>query len=319
MYIDDDTKSPRYYVQWSVTAPTGTVHLWNVGPIQGAELRNKFPATDILPGFVRGNSEYTVGEPASSAGCVAVGAHTVQSRFRNYQGTLLSVGTEAAGAIADFSSIGPLMDGRMKPDITGPGHTVGSAVSFFDTDLNDLLMVQKGSFDGRSVRYAMFSGTSMSSPMVAGAVALMLEKNPQLTYAQVLDILKTSARTDDFTGSLPATGHTVWGWGKLDVFDAVSQTPAAVTLTTGKDRAEELNIYPNPAQSELQIELPAAGNWKLTLLNVQGQTLFSETVTADQSRSLHRMSLSGRTAGIYFLQAENGNRIVNRRFIRVEN
>ena len=55
--------------------------------------------------------------------------------------------------------------------------------------------------------------------MVAGTVALMLELDPELTAAEVEQILHDTAVTDEFTGEVP---NDDWGYGKLDIIAAVA-------------------------------------------------------------------------------------------------
>jgi len=71
--------------------------------------------------------------------------------------------------------------------------------------------------------YVAFSGTSMATPHVAGIIALMLEANPNLTPAQVKDILKRTATN--------MTGRLAWeaGAGHVNTYEAVS---AALGLRT---------------------------------------------------------------------------------------
>ncbi|RTZ49886.1 hypothetical protein EJ377_06900 [Chryseobacterium arthrosphaerae] len=67
--------------------------------------------------------------------------------------------------------------------------------------------------------YVKNQGTSMSSPGVAGAVGLLLQANPALTAAQVKSRLTSNARKDGATGAVP---NTRWGYGKLDIYKAVT-------------------------------------------------------------------------------------------------
>jgi hypothetical protein len=69
----------------------------------------------------------------------------------------------------------------------------------------------------------------MAAPHVTGAVALLLGKAPTLTAAQVKSYLTATADVDAFTGS---TWNATWGYGKLDILEAVARqsTPGA-TIT----------------------------------------------------------------------------------------
>jgi subtilisin family serine protease len=106
--------------------------------------------------------------------------------------------------IANFSSKGPLTDGTIKPDITAPGSLIYSAFNYFDTANAEpakgitVDFMENDSDRDYPIIYA--HGTSMSSPMVAGIVAFMLEKNSKLTQTEIKDILRTTAINDDWTG-----------------------------------------------------------------------------------------------------------------------
>jgi serine protease AprX len=84
--------------------------------------------------------------------------------------------------IAGFSSVGPTPRGRQKPDITAPGEEIvsclASGVSFGDEE---------------SATFTSADGTSMATPHIAGVAALMLDKTPALTPAQVANILMSTA------------------------------------------------------------------------------------------------------------------------------
>ncbi len=93
--------------------------------------------------------------------------------------------------IASYSSRGPNRDGSIKPDVTNVGTNIYSA-------------------NASSNGYRYMSGTSMATPMTAGVVALMLQKNPSLTPAQVKYILERTAKP--MGGSQP---NNDYGWGRV--------------------------------------------------------------------------------------------------------
>lgn len=130
----------------------------------------------------------TVAMPATSAYVIGVGAITSKPSAFVTSKSFIDL-----GKIAFFSSRGPTRDGRVKPDITAPGYFVVSALS------------------GTS-GYIQKAGTSMSSPVVTGIIALILEDNPNLDVFQIKDILKNNALSDMYTQNLP---NNTYGYGKI--------------------------------------------------------------------------------------------------------
>lgn len=90
-------------------------------------------------------------------------------------------------SVAVFSSRGPTVDGLTKPDLLAPGTNIVAAKargSFIDK------VSKKDAFVGDW--YISLSGTSMATPICAGIIAQLLEKNPTLTPAQVKKILQAT-------------------------------------------------------------------------------------------------------------------------------
>lgn len=126
----------------------------------------------------------TIGSPAAARDAVTVGA-------------MADVG-EKGFYLASFSSRGPTLDGRIKPDLIAPGVAITAAKR------------------GTTGSYQILSGTSMSSPFVAGIIALMLDKNPALSPISVKGILTTTARDWVNQGA-----DIDSGFGRLDGYEAV--------------------------------------------------------------------------------------------------
>ncbi len=114
------------------------------------------------------------------------------------------------GDINPSSSYGIALNGRQIPMVAAPGTNVISAVSHFQVEAAkkryNADMTWNGGF------YNSFSGTSMSSPVVAGTLALWLQASPTLGPEEVEEILRETCRNDDFTAAKPER----FGYGKVD-------------------------------------------------------------------------------------------------------
>ncbi|MGW5239263.1 S8 family serine peptidase [Monashia sp. NPDC004114] len=121
------------------------------------------------------------------------------------------------GVIASFSGFGPsLVDGSMKPNISAPGVNVRSA------------------FPNNT--YRNLNGTSMATPHVAGAVALLWSEAPSLigNIDATRALLNRAARNvDDTHCGGTADVNNVWGEGKLDILAAVDAAPHTAAVITG--------------------------------------------------------------------------------------
>jgi subtilisin family serine protease len=123
----------------------------------------------------------------------------------------LTVGAvDSSDTVASFSSQGPRVDGALKPEITAPGVDILAANSSFDG--NDL------------GAYQTMSGTSMATPHVTGAAALMAAAHPDLTGSQLKDLLASSSLQTPQYDAFQA------GSGRLDVA-AASHTGVFATAT----------------------------------------------------------------------------------------
>lgn len=116
--------------------------------------------------------------------------------------------------LASFSASGITSDGFSKPDIVAPGKDIISALA--PNSAWDKLYPERV-VDGK---YFRLSGTSMSTPMVAGAAALLLQSEPDLTPDQVKRRLVDSARLLVETNDRVVTSTTPY----LDIYAAVTGT-----------------------------------------------------------------------------------------------
>ncbi|WP_084470250.1 S8 family peptidase [Jiangella gansuensis] len=150
---------------------------------------------------------------------IAAGATTL-----TWTGETTTVENVTGGLISSFSSYGMAADLTLKPDLGAPGGLIRSTYPL--------------ERDG----YAVVSGTSMASPHVAGAVALLLEAHPSLGPEAVRDVLQNHADPADWS-LIPDQGYIEpahrQGAGLLDI-DAAILADTAVTpgkLSLGESEA----------------------------------------------------------------------------------
>lgn len=287
-------RSTALRVVMKATAASGTVHFWNV-----TELSNDvgnwgmdFQAGGA--GTIGGDHNYGISEPACTASCITVAAYSSEY----YIG---SNNIQVGGQIAGFSSFGPTLDERMKPDITAPGVSVVSSISSF-TD-NSYTPTQVISFNGRDYPFAAFSGTSMSAPMLTGIVALMLEADPEISPAEIKAVLQQTARTDAQTGVIPAEGSTRWGSGKVNAYRAIVEMLGLVYIEEAPS-AGDLLVWPVPANEGFRVMLPSPGTpFTLTVRDMSGRIVEGRSLA---SQSIVQVDMQGWTSGLYNVSIQQG-------------
>ncbi|MFD7860892.1 S8 family serine peptidase [Streptomyces sp. NPDC059783] len=162
-------------------------------------------AAGIFEAFAAGNDGdgvtcSTTHPPGAQADSYGVGAYDVN------------------GKIANFSGFGPSpTDGSEKPNISAPGVQIPST------------------WPGSS--YNTINGTSMATPHVAGAVALLWSAAPSLigNIEETRNLLNEGARDVDDTHCGGTAGmNYVWGNGKLDILASVDKAPHTAAVVSGK-------------------------------------------------------------------------------------
>ncbi|MDG2311067.1 MAG: S8 family peptidase [Flavobacteriales bacterium] len=275
-------------VVMQVTSESGRVHAWNHTHLTNdvGNWGQDFQAAQS--GWLGGDPFYGIQQPACGHSVIAVGAYT--SEYLN------PVGTEVGGTLANFSSYGPTLDERLKPNVSAPGVSVESSLSSFRD--GGYSITNTVDFDGTEYEFARLSGTSMSGPAVAGVVALMLEANPELTPADIRSILETTAREDEDTGTLPAMGDHVWGHGKVTASQAVLASLSwDSSLSLSDFVIESPTVYPNPAHEQLWFSGLPSGESTWEVFDIHGQLCQS-----GQTFHLTSIDVSGLHAGLYIIQ-----------------
>ncbi len=171
-------------------------------------------------------SEGTIDSPGDADSVVTVGAHATKACWQGVdadQHCWFPIPT--LGAIAPFTSRGPRRDGAFKPDLVAPGLGVTSSLSADFVGVAQLAIATDGV-------HVNFSGTSMSSPHVAGATAILLARSDWAAAGPtaIRARFQATARADSFTGTVP---NWIWGSGKLDLGAAIPPPVIVVRPTKG--------------------------------------------------------------------------------------
>lgn len=185
--------------------------------------------------YLAGDAQKSVSIPGTASEVITVGSFMIQETFINRSGKVVSqkdfAGT-SIDEISKFSSEGPTADGRIKPDLVAPGEPMISSYSSdtsISSDPEEARRQEEGRVDETHVK---MEGTSMSSPFVAGFVALMFEKNPFLTAAQIKSYLKTYAYKDAFTSHQE---NNKAGAGKINLIATLEAIPTFHYPDLGND------------------------------------------------------------------------------------
>ncbi|MFC4634447.1 S8 family serine peptidase [Dokdonia ponticola] len=184
---------------------------------------------------------------------------------------VLTVGAvNSNGDYVSFSSIGPSSDGRVKPDVMAKGQSAA-------------VIRPNGTIDTSN-------GTSFSSPIMAGAVASFWQAYPELTNAEVMQIVRESAHL--FTNPTPQMGYGIPNFE--DAFNNVLRVEESAF-------AKAYSLSPNPANAMVQIQFPeGASQATIFVYDLLGKkVLQKEITTTDNALRIDRL-----TVGVYIVQIQ---------------
>jgi subtilisin family serine protease len=242
-------------------APDVTTNSWVCPPSEGC-------SADTLQAAVEAQRSAGI-VTVVAAGNAGSSCSTVSDPPAIYD-AVYSIGalTNGTDTIASFSSRGPVTaDGsnRLKPDISAPGTSVRSSYGSGDTI------------------YATLSGTSMATPHVAGAVALLWSAQPALRHdvSMTETFLNESAvhilsNTCD-TGSPPVSPNNTFGYGRLDIKEAVDRALLRVASIT-RNGADIVVGFVGVAGRTYRLERKL-GMTDATWQSISGVADFTATIT----------------------------------------
>ncbi|MDR3653438.1 MAG: S8 family peptidase [Paludibacter sp.] len=286
------------YIGIIVTAQNEEVNAW------ADDFYSYFSANNVT-GWTNGDSNNSVGEIGGTGKkIISVGAYVTKTQFTNVNNVSYINRAETLNNIASFSSTGPTIDGRTKPDITAPGSMIVSSYSsaiISNSSYKDYI-IKKSLVNGNTYYYGQLQGTSMSTPMVTGILATWLQAKSDLTPEEVRTILQKTAITDSYTGTIPSSGSDIWGYGKIDAWNGIKECLKMAQLQRIEASNENWLIYPNPNSGILGILFGNAdSNVQLSVFALNGQKVFTKEIgTVTLAQELF-VTLPNLATGVYLV------------------
>ena len=215
--------------------------------------------------------------------------------------------TKGEGYLAKSSSVGPTLNGQIKPDVCAPGVNVVSAYNNFVNETTDMQYAAwligildteyEQEYGGYFVTLAQ-TGTSMSAPAVTGTIALWMQADPTLTTAKIKEVIAASSRQPDSELQYP---NNQYGYGEVDAY-------RGLCYILGIDKIEGITAA-QPQQAafrlngrKLSVEFVAipSQQTELRVYSTDGRLLLTEQGTS--------VDLSSLPHGVYAVQLNTGNK-----------
>ena len=199
---------------------------------------------------------------------------------------------DSDGNIASFSSQGPTADGRIKPEVCALG------VSTYCAGVNS------------TSAYRYENGTSLATPLVAGAAACVLQAHPDWTPQQVREALM-------MTASDPENPDNQYGWGIIDVMGTINyQFMEIVNSVIVPVDYSISRPFPNPFNPMIHfsVSIFQQSNITLTIFDIYGkevERLWSNNI--EKGVYPIKWNADGASSGVYFINLNGKNGSVNRK------
>jgi serine protease AprX len=206
--------------------------------------------------------------------------------------SVLGIGAvDGDGFYASFSSHGPSYDGRVKPDVSAQGS--GAYV-----------------VDPSSGWFGYGSGTSFSSPIMAGMAACLWQANPSLNNMQIADAIRQSA-------SQYLAPDDMLGYG---IPDFVLANNILTVIDGPADKAASLKVYPNPFTDKFILDAESlrgmGAEFNIGTVEISdntGRVIGSQNIDISNSALISVDLFQNAPKGLYFLKVNlNGKQLVQK-------
>jgi len=204
-----------------------------------------------------------VNAPADAAGVFTIGA------------------VDSNGFYANFSSVGSNFQPTQKPDVVTQGE--------------DSYIIRRNNTIGT------LNGTSFSSPIMAGGLACLWQALPDLSNAEIMQLVRETA-------SQYNTPDYLLGYGIPNLALALSQSLNVEEAQV----ANQISVFPNPVESELHVTFPSSENQgRVVIYNILGKKVMEKSLNTSSAIDVSKMA-----KGVYLLNIETQNGSITKKIIK---
>ena len=200
---------------------------------------------------------------------------------------ILTVGAvDINGNRADFSSVGPTYDGRIKPDVMAVGEGT---------------YVASGNPGGWWGDYYNGNGTSFSNPVLAGAVACLRQAYPNASVQEICDVVRQC-------GNRASNPDNEYGYGIPDFSAAFEVLHVEDTFA---QKNEIIDVYPNPSNGNVHFRMKEGYQAEINVFDAMGRHLKYYHFNGLNHTTLEHF-VNGLNNGVYYIKAtsEEGTQTV---------
>jgi len=236
---------------------------------KAAELASKKGILVVVSAGNEGNNEWGyITPPADASGILTVGS------------------IDKDLTISSFSSYGPTYDGRIKPDVLSIGNNV--KVQNYNGTLTSS------------------SGTSFSTPTIAGLAACLWQANPNLSNRELIKIIQESSCHYQNPGKQ-------FGYGIPNLNSALQ----TLTNLNNLDLNNTIVTSPNPFTNNIDIELTEPKKIKrVTILNISGKKIIEINYSYTEMKNIYLTNLGQLSEGIYIVVVLTDTGILSKKLVK---
>ncbi len=240
--------------------------------------KGNFVFNELNPALRAGDNTHTVLSPSTAPRVISVGSTAYRTAYTNVTGNTQNNNWGTGGERAGYSSIGPTLDDRVKPEVVAPGTNILSAMSSYYHEAHPeetSATVAYSDFNDRRYPWAAETGTSMSTPLVAGIIACWLQAKPDLSPEDIIQLFKTTCKQRE--------GYTYpnneYGYGEIDAYQGLLQLLGLSGIRDiSHHQPQQAEFLIQNHQLTIRFHEPSTANIHLCIYTLKGERTHHLTI-----------------------------------------